>query len=83
MLAVQNKDPNVKFIETGSNSDRQRKTISLNETVIFTWDKVISNDINSIAFDKDNLQLYEYRFNPESPTVLRMEDLRWYPIKKE
>lgn len=82
VFAIQTKDPNVKFIEAGTNSDRQRKTIGLNETVIFTWDKAISTDINAIAFDKDNLQLYKYGCNPKNSNVINLKELRWYSINK-
>jgi len=80
VFAVQTKDPNVKFIEVGTNSDRQRKTIGLNETVIFTWDKAISTDVNPIAFDKNNLQLYKYEYNPKHLNVTDTKELRWYSI---
>jgi hypothetical protein len=38
VFAVQNEDPDVRFIQAGSNSSIQRKPITLNETVIFSWD---------------------------------------------
>lgn len=78
VFAVQSKDPNVRFIEAGSNSDRQRKLIDLNKTVILTWERAIRNDINAIAFNKDNIKLYKYGYNPKDVTVTRTEDLRWY-----
>lgn len=82
VFAVQTKDPNIRFIEAGSNSDRQRKPITLNETVVFSWDKTLLwNDINAIAFDKDNLQSYKYEFL-QNVTTISTKDLRWYPINK-
>lgn len=81
VFAVQTTDPNVKIIEVGSDSNRLRKPITLNETVIFSWDKVITlNDINAIASDKDNLQLYKYEFNPKNLNVTKSGDLRWYSV---
>jgi hypothetical protein len=80
VFAVQTNDPDVKFIEAGPNSDRQRKTIALNETVIFTWDKVLNNDINAIAFDKDNLQIYKYEYNPKHLNFTDSKELRWYSL---
>lgn len=78
VFAVQTNDPNIKFIEAGFNSERQRKNIGLSETVIFTWDKIINNNINAIAFDKDNHQLYKYEYNPEHLNSTDSKELRWY-----
>lgn len=78
VLAVQTNDPNINFIEAGLDSERQRKNISLNETVIFTWDKVINSSINAIAFDKDNNQVYKYGYNPERLNFTDLKELRWY-----
>lgn len=78
VFAVQTNDPNIKFIEAGLDSERQRKNISLNETVIFTWDKVINSNINAIAFDKDNNQVYKYGYNPEHLSFVDLKELRWY-----
>ncbi|MEQ8156997.1 MAG: hypothetical protein ABRQ25_19340 [Clostridiaceae bacterium] len=78
VFAVQTNDPNIKFIEAGLDSERQRKNISLNETVIFTWDKVINSNINAIAFDKDNHQVYKYGYNPEHLNFIDLKELRWY-----
>lgn len=81
VFAVQADDPNVKFIEAGPNSDRQRKSIALNETIIFTWDKLLlNNDINAIAFDEDNQQVYKYGYNPEYLNFTNLKDLRWYSL---
>jgi len=83
VFAVQNKDPDVRFIEAGTNSDRQRKPISLNETVIFSWDNALPwNDMNAIAFNKDNLQSYKYEYL-KNVTTISTKDLRWYPINNE
>lgn len=80
VFAVQTNDPKVRFIEVGSSSDRQRKPIALNETVIFSWDKsIIWNDLNAIAFDKDNIQLYKYGY-PKNVSSINANDLRWYQI---
>jgi hypothetical protein len=79
VFAVQTTDPNVKFIEAGSDSDRQQKSIGLNETVIFVWDKTVS-DLNAIAYNEDHQELYKYEYNPEHLNVTDPEELRWYPL---
>lgn len=38
------------------------------------------NDIQAIALGKDNLQLYKYEYNPKNVTVIKSEELKWYPI---
>lgn len=81
VFAVQTNDPNVKFIEAGSSLDRQRKSITLNETVIFTWDKVIDNNLDAIALSKDNSEMYKYQYNPEHLNVTDSKELRWYSLK--
>lgn len=81
VFAVQTSDPNIKFIEAGFNSERQRKNISLNETVIFTWDKVINNTLNAVALDKDNHEIYKYEYNPEHLDFTDPKELRWYLLK--
>lgn len=80
VFAVQTNDPDVKFIEAGPNSDRQRKNIDSNEIVIFTWDKTFNSDINAIAFNKDNLQVYKYEYNPKHLNVTDSKELRWYSL---
>lgn len=80
VFAVNNTDPNVNFIEAGSNSDKQKKSINLNETIIFLWDKSIGgHELNATAYDND-LQKYKYGYNPENLSVIRSEDLRWYSV---
>lgn len=80
VIAVQTTDPDVKFIEAGPDPERQRKAIGLNETVIFVWDKAVS-DLNAIAFDQDNIQLYKYGYNPEHINFTDQKELRWYPVR--
>lgn len=83
VFAVQTTDPNVKFIEAGPKSGRERKPVKLNETTIFTWDKRSDlNDINPIALDKSNLQLHRYGF-PENKNITNTKDLRWYPVNNQ
>lgn len=79
ILAVQNIDPNVSYIEAGSNLDKQRKAIGLNEIAIFTWDKIIGgHELNAIALDKDNSTIYKYGNNPNDLSINQRYDLRWY-----
>ena len=77
VFAVETSDPDVKFIEAGPDSERQRKVIGLNETIIFVWDKAVS-DLNAIAFSQDNKQLYKYTYNPMHLNIIDQKDLRWY-----
>ncbi|GIM30289.1 hypothetical protein CPJCM30710_29550 [Clostridium polyendosporum] len=83
VISVQTTDPNVKLIEAGSGPDKQRKPIDVNETVIFSWDKVIPfNEINAVAYNKNNVKVYEYRY-PKNTTIIRTEDLRWYGMLQQ
>ena len=77
VFAVQTSDPDVKYIEAGSDSERQRKEIRLDETIIFVWDKAVS-DLNAIAFNQDNIQLYKYTYNPMQLNHIDQKELRWY-----
>lgn len=77
VFAVQTTDPDVKFIEAGPDSERQRKDIDLNETIIFVWEKA-ATDLNAIAYNQDNKQLYKYEYNPEHLNFTDQTDLRWY-----
>ena len=79
VFAIQSCDPKVKYIDAGPDSDRQRKNIALNETVLFVWDKtVLNNEINAIAYNEDYQQIYRYEYNPENKNVQDIKELRWY-----
>jgi len=79
VFAVQSSDPQVKYIEVGPDSDRQRKNITLNETAIFVWDKtVLNNDLNALAFNEDDQEIFKYEYNPDDKNVQDIKELRWY-----
>ena len=79
VFAVQSCDPEVKYIEAGPDSDRQRKSIASDETVIFEWDKIVINDVNAVAYNEDDQQIYKFEYNPEHLNFTDAKELRWYP----
>lgn len=81
LIAVDTTDPNVKFIEAGNGVQRLKKEITVGNTVVFSWDKVVPfNEINAIALNNDNMKLYEYGF-PKNTNVINTKDLKWYQYK--
>ena len=77
VFAVRTTDPDVKYIEAGPKLARQRKDIDLTNTVIFVWDEALS-DLNPIAFNQENKQLYKYMYDPAHPNFIDQKDLKWY-----
>ena len=72
-------DPEVAYIEAGTESHREQKQVILGEPITFSWDVPIHwNDLNPKALNGEGEVIYEYRYAKSN--IIRLEDLKWYPV---
>lgn len=72
-------DPNVKYIEIGSDENLQRKEVVLNKPITFSWPFQMNVSSIPMAYGNNSELLYEYRY--KEPNYTNPEDLRWYSVK--
>lgn len=82
VVPIQCLDENVAYIEMGTN-DRQRKEVKAGEILIFSWRNSLRwNDLNGIAYSKDNKPLYKLGYDIKNFTI-KTDELRWLPVYDE
>lgn len=81
VLVIENKDEDVFSIESGKETQRNKKNIENGELVTFVWDEALFiHDINPVALSKDDIELYRYGY-PLGTTTFIDKDLKWHSIK--
>lgn len=79
IISVIVEDPEVAFLEVGPDSQREQKQVILGKPITFSWDVLISwNDLKPKAINSEGEVIYEYRYAESN--VIRLEDLKWYPV---
>lgn len=81
VVPIQCFDDNVAYIKMGDNDDRLRKEVKVGEVVIFSWATSLRwNDLNGIAYSKDDKPLYKLGYEIEN-SFIKTDELRWLPIQ--